>query len=259
MRAASVRRRGLISAMLNRRSIRYFSNAPVGEEVAKLIIEAGQRAPCVYQSYSVIRLNDPQTRRKVIELVGDDPPLRAPLILLVCLDVRRTSRTFSLLTEKHVLRTERHPVETVEMLIETAMFMENMVIAAEALALGSVVLDYPLRAPEEFSRALSLPEKVIPLFLLCVGQPAESPPLRPRVPLEFVYHVDRYRDPTEEELQSYLREADEAHNSEGYLRKYGNSDAKYGEHLVQKVSQSKSHEEEASDVQRFFRSSGLII
>ncbi|MCX8203762.1 MAG: hypothetical protein N3H32_05550, partial [Nitrososphaeria archaeon] len=55
MRAASLRRRGLISVMLNRRSIRYFSGTPVGEEVARLIVEAGQRAPCVYQSYSVIR------------------------------------------------------------------------------------------------------------------------------------------------------------------------------------------------------------
>lgn len=259
MRAASVRRRGLISAMLNRRSIRYFSSAPVGEEVARLIIEAGQRAPCVYQSYSVIRLKDPQVRRKVVEIVGDDPPLRAPLLLLVCLDVRRTSRMFSLMTERHVLRTERHPVETVEMLVEMAMFMENMVIAAEALALGSVVLDYPLRAPEEFSRALDLPEKVIPLFLMCVGQPAESPPLRPRMPLRFVYHVDRYRDPTEEELQGYLTEADEAHNSEGYLRKYGNLDVKYREYMSQKVSQSKAQEEEASEVQRFFRASGLIL
>lgn len=259
MRAASLRRRGLISAMLNRRSIRYFSGTPVGEEVARLIVEAGQRAPCVYQSYSVIRLSDPEMRRRLIEIVGDDPPLRAPLVLLVCLDLRRTSRVFSMLKERHLLRSERHPVETVEMLVELAMFMENMIIAAEALALGSVVLDYPLRAPDEFSRTLGLPERVVPLFLLCIGQPAESPPLRPRLPLEVVYHVDRYREPSDEELSQYLQEADEAYNAEGYLRKYGNMDAKYMEYLAEKVALNKAHEEEASRVQKFLRSSGLTI
>ncbi|MCS6788230.1 MAG: hypothetical protein NZ733_02945, partial [Aigarchaeota archaeon] len=89
--------------------------------------------------------------------------------------------------------------------------------------------------------------------------PAESPPLRPRLPLEVVYHVDRYREPSDEELSQYLQEADEAYNAEGYLRKYGNMDAKYMEYLAEKVALNKAHEEEASRVQKFLRSSGLTI
>jgi nitroreductase len=252
-------RRGTLSVIANRRSIRFFSDTPVPDEVVEVLIDAGQRAPCVFQSYTVIRIADQSLRSRIREIAEDDPALSAPVWLLLCLDLRRTSRLLSLINEKNVLRTERHPVETVEMLTELAMFAENVIIASEAMGLGSVLLDWPLREPEEFSRLLKLPEGVVPIYLLCIGQPRESPPLRPRFPRHLVYSVDRYREASDEELLNYLRDADMALRSEGYLKKYADLDVSLAEYLSMKVAATKEQERAEAEVQKFLRRAGLTI
>ncbi len=252
-------RRGTLSVIANRRSIRFFSYTPVPDEVVEVLIDAGQRAPCVFQSYTVIRIADGELRSKVREIADDDPALSAPVWLLLCLDLRRTSRFLGLISEKNVLKTDRHPIETVEMLTELAMFAENVIIAAEAMGLGSVLLDWPLREPEEFSRLLRLPEGVVPIYLLCIGQPRESPPLRPRFPRDVIYSVDRYREASDEELLRYLREADAALRSEGYLKKYADLDVSLAEYLSLKVASTKESERVESEVQRFLKRAGLTI
>jgi len=259
VRMRSRAKRGTLSVIANRRSIRLFSDTPVPDEVVEVLIDAGQRAPCVFQSYTVIRITDQNMRSRIREMADDDPALSAPVWLLLCLDLRRTRRLFDLINERNVLRTDRHPIETVEMLTELAMFAENVIIASEAMGLGSVLLDWPLRDPEGFSKALGLPEGVIPLYILCIGQPRENPPLRPRFPRELVYSVDRYREATDEELLSYLREADAELRSEGYLRKYADLDVSLTEYLSLKVANTKETERVESAVQRFLKKSGLTV
>jgi Nitroreductase len=61
-------RRGTLSVIANRRSIRFFSDTPVPDEVVDVLIDAGQRAPCVYQSYTVIRISDQSLRSRIREM-----------------------------------------------------------------------------------------------------------------------------------------------------------------------------------------------
>ena len=106
-----------------------------------------------------------------------------------------------------------------------------MILAAEALGYGSTILDYPLVYPREFSRVFQLPRGVTPLILLCVGERGESPPLRPRLPLELIFFRDRYREASDDVLGGYLRRLEEAMKREDYVRKYVGLDMDYLEYL----------------------------
>ncbi|MEM3398292.1 MAG: nitroreductase family protein [Nitrososphaerota archaeon] len=79
------------------------------------------------------------------------------------------------------MRSDKHPIETVEAIFEAGLFVENIVIAAEALGFGPVMLDYALWIGREVSTMLRLPRGVVSLMFLCIGVPAENPSLRPRL------------------------------------------------------------------------------
>ena len=49
---------------------------------------------------------------------------------------------------------------------------------------------------------MKLPDRVIPLFGMAVGYPAQDTALKPRLPLEAVFHENEYEN-KEEQLKAY--------------------------------------------------------
>jgi hypothetical protein len=94
---------------------------------------------------------------------------------------------------------------------------ENMVIAAETLGLGSVFNGGVRSAPVELAEILKLPENVFPVVLLCIGYPDETPPSRPRWPLEAVLHENEYKMPSEALIEGYYEDANRQMLEMGYF------------------------------------------
>jgi nitroreductase len=253
------RSRSILRILMSRRSIRAFKQGRISSEVVRLLVEAGQRAPCTYQSYSIIVIDREDLKSKLAELADDQLFVKAPLLLLICIDFRRTSLMFDTLSERHVLRSDKHPVETIEAIFEAGLFAENIVIAAEALGYGSVMLDYALWMGREVSSLLGLPKGVTPLIFLCIGAPAEKPPLRPRLPLDMILHFNSYREPSVEELRRYIEEAAKKLAKENYLQKYANVNKTYSEFLLEKISVDKQVEKLNSLISSFLNSNGVKI
>jgi nitroreductase len=90
------RKRGTLALIFRRRSIRIFAPSRPSREVVELLVEAGQRAPCVYQSYAVIRITREELRRRLYDLTGDSIIQNAPILLVLCLDLRRLRALFDL-------------------------------------------------------------------------------------------------------------------------------------------------------------------
>lgn len=254
-----VSRRSILRILMSRRSIRVFRQGRVSPSVVRLIVEAGQRAPCSFQSYSVIVIDSDEVRARLAELTDDQLFVKSPLLMLICIDFRRTTAMFDILGEKHVLRSDKHPVETIEAIFEAGLFVENVVIAAEALGFGSVMLDYALWMSREISSLLRLPKGVVPLMFLCIGVPAEKPPLRPRLPLDTILHINNYREPSIEELRNYIEEASKKLAKENYLQKYANVNKTYSEYLLDKISVDKQVEKLNSAISSFLNSNGIKI
>ena len=57
----------------------------------------------------------------------------------------------------------------------------------------------------------------MPIVGLVVGYPAEDPPLRPRIPLAFMHHADRYRDMQPSEIAEVVAAINDFWADEGFV------------------------------------------
>jgi nitroreductase len=232
-----------------RRSIRRFSSKSVKEDEIKKIVEAGQRAPtaCNLQTYSIIWIRDAKLKEKVFNACAVTGSIRtAPVVFVVCADVRRLSKVLDHLNYKHCLKRSHGHVIKLMSIMDASLVAENMTLAAECLGLGSVFVGSAL-ANQKLVEILKVPTGVLPLALLCVGHPAEKPPIRPRWPLSSVLHVNCYKDLTEQEIIAFLKHMDSELQKEGYYQKYGNREAsyRYSDHIKFKTALKRIKEEDA--------------
>jgi len=197
----------ILDTLMKRKSIRKYKPDVPPDEVIEAIVRAGQQAPFAAQLGSVVL---PRDRKR--------HPFGAPLLFTVLVDVHRLERVIA------ARGWERRTCDLAILLfgIQDAAYMaENMVIAAEALGLGSCFLGMaPFRAAE-IRKEYSLPEKVFPLVQLAMGYPAEDPPPRPRYPLSFTLYEGKYPQDDEGALKEAMRVMDEGYLAQDYYRKAG--------------------------------------
>jgi hypothetical protein len=92
-------------------------------------------------------------------------------------------------------------------IIDAAIVLQTAVLAAESLGLGACMIGSIRNNPHEVIQLLELPRLVFPAVGLTLGWPAETPALKPRLPLRAVLHWERYdTSHCEEDLQAYDRE-----------------------------------------------------
>lgn len=152
---------GAIQAMKTRRSVRRFTQQPVDEAALREILACGMQAPsaCNEQPWQFVVIKNRATLAKAGDI---NPYVRfakdAPLAVLVCGD-------------KRLEKCEGYWVQ------DCSNCAMNMLLAAHALGLGAVWTGiHPLPDREEGFRALcGLPPEVIPLALLVMGHPADTP------------------------------------------------------------------------------------
>ena len=114
----------VIESMLNRKSVRKYTDQKPTDEVIETVVRAGQQAPFASQLCSVLL-----TRKKA--------PFGAPLWFTLCVDMHR----MELVMAKRGWTTVANDLSLLLMAIQdVALMAENMVIAAESLGLGSCFL-----------------------------------------------------------------------------------------------------------------------
>jgi nitroreductase len=246
--------------ILNRSSIRRFKTAPISDKILRLIIEAGQRAPsaCSLQTYSFILVKDPIKRRKIEELCGQHFISKAPLWIVVCADMNRLERTINVIGHDNTLEHDSCVKDKVYSIFDAALASQNMVLAAESLGLGSVFIGILGRA-EDISKILKLPSRVLPIVLLCIGEPDERPPRRPRWPLNVVTHEDEYRGVSDDAIETYLEKAGRDLQKERYYLKYFNRDCSHTEHIKYKTKHSSEKDLWNRSLQKFIETIGFSI
>ena len=199
------------------RSIRRYTGEPIPEALLAELIRAGQCAASssFIQPYSVIRVTRPETRGAIARAAGNQPWIeQAAEFLVFCADLRRVDRACRDQGTGPLEGWTEHGLTAV---VDTALMAQNILLAAESLGLGGVFIGGIRNDPQVLVDALRLPELVAPLFGLCLGWPAESPEVKPRLPLELVLHQDIYRDPDPAAIADYDR------LMAGYYRARGNN------------------------------------
>ncbi len=190
----------VIDLLKAHRSIRKYQDRQVDQKVIEELIRAGQCAATssFIQACSVIQVNDPTTRQEISRVAADQKyVIEAPVFLVFCADMQR-----------HKLACDMHQAEmlsgyTEQFLtasVDCALFAQNLLVAAESIGLGGCYIGAIRNNIARVDELLSLPEKVYPVFGMCLGYPAQDPETKPRLPVEVILKQETYDDKTDRDL-----------------------------------------------------------
>ena len=176
----------VIESLLSHRTIRSFRSDPIDAEVVDAILEAGTRAATSFQPYSFVVVDDGEILEQ-IAMYG------APLAVLVNVDLHRFGRYLDC----------HHAAIHIDSAFHLLHAHWDAIVAAESLGLGTVFIG---RAHSmDLHELLGLPENVCPAGLVLIGHPDGKRPekARYRLPMEAIVHRNRYRRPTQEQLEAW--------------------------------------------------------
>ncbi len=215
-----------IELLKSHRSIRKFTDQPIPRELLVELIQAGQAAATSshVQAYSVIHVKDQANRELIAELAdGQSYVVSCAAFLVFCADMKRPTEA-SERAGSHVVRgmTEQLLVASVD----TALFAQNVAIAAESEGLGLCYIGGIRNNPQQISDLLHLPKHVYPVFGMCLGYPAHQPDIKPRLPVEAILKEDYYTDD-----QALVEAFDDSMHAYYQSRKGGNKDSNWSRNL----------------------------
>jgi nitroreductase len=217
-----------IEQMLEHQSIRKFTSQVIPQEIINTCVTAGQAASSssFVQVTSVVQVNSPLTRAALAEASGGQNYVQSAATFLVfCADLQRNQQICQRQQQKMPIGFTEH---TLIASIDTALFAQNVLLAAQSLGLGGVFIGGLRNQPETVTQLLNLPQQVFPIFGLCLGYPDQNPGQKPRLPLSMVLHQDHYSNQELEKLASY-----DAQISAYYQqRSHGKTDLTFSQHII---------------------------
>ena len=164
----------LIDLVLSRRSIRKYESKNIPEEVLQQILEAGRQAPSAAnrQPIRFVVVTDQSVVKSVCDTLVTRFVKSAPVAIAGCADVK------SFLTGKWAV-------------VDATIAMQNMVIAAWALGIGSCWIG--ACNEEKVKELLKIPDRWKFVALLTLGFPAEQPKPRKKKQFEDLFNFNSFQ------------------------------------------------------------------
>jgi nitroreductase len=161
-----------LGAILSRRSIRAFTESPVSDADLETILSAVQQAPSAAnrQPLHFVVVRDPEQKRRLAAAAANQHWLAQADLIFVAVGFPAQSQRWYLL--------------------DVAIAMQNMVIAATALGYGTCWIG--AFSEEAIRQVVGLPPEARVVALSPIGTPAESPDARPRKSLDQIFSYERY-------------------------------------------------------------------
>ena len=163
----------LLDFLKSRRSIRRFKSEKPPLFLVLKVLDVARFAPSAKNSqpWEFIVVDDPNVKEKLARIhVGARPLENAPMAIVVVSDKTRSPTSY---------------------LVDGANAVMYILLALHAVGLGGVWIQ-TLRNIKEIQEILSIPEEKIPVAIIALGYPDESPKPKPRRPLEELVHYNKY-------------------------------------------------------------------
>lgn len=159
----------LLEIIYNRRSVRKYQRKPILNDVLSAILEAGRQAPSArnLQPYCFVIVRNPSLKKRLIFSELNKFIEEAPVVIVGCGDSRMKWAV-----------------------VDVAIALQNMVIAAEALGLGTCWVGHFVE--EEVKKLLKIPEHMRVVAMITIGYPAEKPGQRPKKSLQELIRYETY-------------------------------------------------------------------
>ena len=180
--------------ILNRRTIRQFSDQKISEGLLTQLLACAQSAPSKsdLQQYGVIVVDDLAKRAAITEWIATMPWIMdAARLLIFCGDIRRNRR---LCLERGYVHANDNLDSFFNATVDGTVVMQSFILSAEASGLACVPVSYIRNHASRLAELLEMPEGVFPIAGLAVGYPAWAGKASMRLPQTVTIHRDRYDD-----------------------------------------------------------------
>lgn len=207
------------SELLERKSIRIFSNEEISKEDKIKILEASINAPSAgnQQPYRIIDITDKQIQKQLSVLCDNQPFINeGKMVLVYCTDMLKWLNAF-----KYVDANPRG-LSTGDLILsmqDTLIAAQNAVTCAWSLNIGSCYIGDILENKEKIQELLKLPEYVVPATLIVFGHIDErsNNVKKPnRESIDTIVNENYYHLNTKEETEELFKNKQKLDNHEAY-------------------------------------------
>lgn len=181
-----------LARIASRKVHRRYIERDVDPTLLRLLCACALAAPSKsdLQQADILIVKDAEKRRTIADLLPDQTWVRtAPVFLVFLANGRR-------LTEMATLRDKPFPNDHLDQFfnasVDAGIVLATFLRAAEAVGLGCCPISVIRDRAAQVSELLELPSRVIPVAGMCVGWPAETGAISPRLSLASTLHEDRY-------------------------------------------------------------------
>ncbi|MFM1987319.1 MAG: hypothetical protein RJA99_276 [Pseudomonadota bacterium] len=179
-------------------SHRAWSDAPVPPQLVRLLAACALSAPSksYLQQADIVDVRDPGRRAAIHALVPGMPWMAdAPALLVFCANGRRFARLFE---RRGRPFANDHLDGFFNPVVDASLVMMNFIHAAGAAGLVACPISMIRNHPARLAEILELPSRVVPIAGLCLGRPAQTRRVNPRLGLDATVHVDRIGEPDDD-------------------------------------------------------------
>jgi len=185
----------VLEAIKTRRSIRQYKTTPVDDKTLELVLEAARWAPSWKntQCWRFIVVRDGRIKAEIanclikskrgdvfVDNAGTMAVKQAPVLIVACAELGKSGLNAG------VFATDKGDWY----MFDTALAMQNLVLAAQAMGLGTVHLG--LFDAKKAAEILGVPEGFCVVSMTPLGYPDEQPAVRPRKELSEIVFYDRF-------------------------------------------------------------------
>ena len=185
-----------ISTLLNRRTIRAFTNEAIDPGTVAILEQAAQHAATsrYFNEWSAIRITDSDKARAIADMAHQDYVSQAPLLYIFLADQRRNADLarqggVDIDADSFILNTGYAFLQSQN---DAVLALHAMETAANSLGLGAVILGSVVNDVEGLIDLLDLPRLVYPVLGLAIGHPDQDPSMKPRMPRPAQIFINSY-------------------------------------------------------------------
>jgi len=186
-----------IKTQLNHRSIREFKDEPFNQDHFQLLMEVAQHTATSsgLQAASIIKITDPELKKKIATLCHQEYIGRIPLLLIFIVDQYRNNQIAS---AQGIQADGAAGMDSFfQSFTDACIMAQNVVVAAESLDLGTLYIGSIHNDPSELCALLNLPPLTFPVVGLGIGIPNQEPGLKPRMSMALRTFENTYQAPTD--------------------------------------------------------------
>ena len=203
--------------LLNRRTIRKYSEKPVDDTLLNEILNAGCRTSTTgnMQVYSIIVTRDYENKKELAPFHFNQKMItEAPVVLTFCADFNRFNKWCKI---SNAEPGYDNFISFMTAAIDALLVAQTVCIAAESRGIGICYLGTTTYMAHKIIDVLKLPKGVVPVTTVTLGWPAETPDQVDRLPLEAVVHNEIYKDYTEESIIRFYSEKEGRNDSKQFV------------------------------------------